>query len=479
MRPTSHARPLTGRSARRVTPAFSLLTVATATALTLSGCGGGSTKGEFSLPTAAGYFKTACPKAAEKPAQKELTYWSMWTKDEPQGKVLQYVINCFEKQTGVKVNVQWLGRKLLTQNVAPALNTSSVPDLFDEDVTKLKAAIEEPGGAMPLDDVLGMKTGEGDKTVKDVLAKSSWDYPEAKDEHGKIFLVPYTLLVNGWWYNKKATKNVKPPKTMDQLFALFDAAKKNGKAAISLDGDINTYNIYYFSTLAERYVGAGGLMKAAKDKTGKSWTAEPGFLKAAQYVQRIAQGRYLIDGWDASKFPQVQDRWADGQAAYIYLGSWGPSETREYLTKQGGGQTISYGSFQMPLPPGAEHDIVEQKPIGFSVAKKAKHPDAAKAFIAYFLNKKMLAGIPAVADNLTPRPDLPVPADLKEINQAMNDPKKEHALFQDGTDALNGGTWADNVLFPENNALLKGKITARQFVNQMAAKSASYWKSQH
>ena len=457
---------------------FRVLGVTTAVILGLAGCGSGSESGEFSLPTAAGYFKTACPKAAVKPAQKQLTYWSMWTKDEPQGKVLQYVIKCFEKQTGVKVNVQWLGREVLTQNVAPALNSDNVPDLIDEDVTKMQAAVVAAQGTQPVQDVLDMKTGEGDKTVKDVLAKSSWDFPENKAS-GKAFLVPYTVLTNGWWYNKKQVKNLTPPKTMDDLFTLFDAAKKAGRAAVSQDGDIDTYNIYYFSQLAERYVGGGGLMKAARDTTGKSWTSEPGFLKAAQYVERLAKGKYLIDGWDAAKFPQVQQRWADGEADYLFVGSWGPSETREYLNKQGGGQSIDYGSFQMPMPAGATHDIIEQKPIGFSVTAKAKNPDAAKAFIAYFLNKKMLAGIPAVADNLTPRADLPVPADLKDINAAYNDPKKEHVLFQDATDALAGGTWAENVLFPENNALLKGKITARQFVDQMAGKSADYWKSHH
>lgn len=455
---------------------FPVLGVATAMILGLAGCGGGSGSDEFSLPTAAGYFKTACPKAAVKPAQKQLTYWSMWTKDEPQGKVLQYAIDCFTKQTGVKVDVQWLGREVLTQNVAPALNTDKVPDLIDQDVTKMRAAVTESGGNRPLTDVLDRKIGEGDKTVKDVLGKQSWDFDGNKNKGGKIAQVPYTVLTNGWWYNKKQVKNFKPPKTMDDLFAQFDASKKAGRAAVSQDGDIDTYNIYYFSQLAERYVGGGGLMKAARDKTGKSWTSDPRFLKAAQYVERLAKGKYLINGWDSAKFPQVQQRWADGEADYLHVGSWGPSETREYLNKQGGGQAIDYGSFQMPMPPGAKHDIIEHKPIGFSVTTKAKNPDAAKAFIAYFLNKKMLAGIPAVADNLTPRADLPVPADLRDIKKDYDSPDKEHVLFQDATDSLNGGTYADNVLFPQNNALLKGKITARQFVDQMASSSAAYWK---
>lgn len=465
----------TARRTRRNVRSLCVLTLAGS--LALAGCSSGTSTGKFSLPGAAAYFKTKCPDPAVKPKQKQLTYWSMWTKGEPQGRVVQYIIKCFEKTTGVHVTVQWLGRKVLTQNLAPALNTNSVPDLFDEDVTKVKAAIVSAGGARGVNNVFDMKTGEGDTRVRDVLPKAYWDIPGYKTADGQPFLVPYEVLANAWWYNKKQVTNFHKPQTMDQLFALFDAAKKSGKAAISQDGDIDTYNIYYFSQLAERYVGCGGMMKAAKDTTGKAWTDTPGFLKAARYVQRIARGHYLIDGWDASKFPQVQQRWADGQSDYIFLGSWGPSETRQYLNKQGGGKAIDYASFQFPKPPGATHDIVEQKPIGFGITKKAKHPQTAAAFIAYFENRTMLAGIPAVADNLTPRKDLPVPGDLADIKAALDNPKYTHCIFDDGLDALHGGSWAENVLYPNNDALLRGKITAKQFVQRMADKSASYWKS--
>ena len=49
----------------------------------------------------------------------------MWTKDEPQGRVLQKAFKCFQEKTGVKVDVQWLGRKAYTQNLVPALNTGT------------------------------------------------------------------------------------------------------------------------------------------------------------------------------------------------------------------------------------------------------------------------------------------------------------------------------------------------------------------
>src|SRR5207248_928029 len=163
------------------------------------------------------------------------------------GKVLQKAFKCFSEKTGVKVNVQWLGRKAYTQNIAPALNTDNVPDLFDQDVSKVSAAIVSAGGTQSVDDVFDLKVGEGEKKVKD-----------------------------------------------------------------------------------------------AADPTGQAWKTDPGFLKAATETAKLP--KYLIDGWDAAKFPQVQQRWADGDARFLYMGTWAPSETREYLDKQGAGTKLEYGS---------------------------------------------------------------------------------------------------------------------------------------
>ncbi|ONI80015.1 sugar ABC transporter substrate-binding protein [Actinosynnema sp. ALI-1.44] len=458
-----------------------------AVSLVLAGCGSSNDGGGGSRNAPAGddgklvgeqeYLSAPCPEPAVKPTQKEFTYWSMWTKDEPQGRVLQKAFKCFEEKAGVKVNVQWLGRKFLTQNVAPALNTDTVPDLIDQDTSQVKAAVVDAGGTQGLDDVYTMKIGEGDKTVKDVIPSVLYDIPQNKDKDGKFFGVPYELLSNGWWYDKKKQKDFKEPKTTDELFAALDKAKAAG-GAIAQDGDIDFYNAYFLTQIAEKYVGKGGIQGAVEDKTGAKWASEPGFLKAAQYVEKLAKGKYFIDGWDAGKFPQIQQRWADGEAAFLFVGSWAPSETREYLGKQGGGASIDYGSFQFPLPEGATHDTIEFLPVVWSVTKKAKNPEAAKAFIAYFTNKDLARGIPAVGDNLHPRAELPVPDDLKQLNAAFTDTKKEKVVFMDSIDSLVGGTYVKNVFYPLNNDLLKGKITAQQFIDQIGPKTADFWKNQ-
>ncbi|YCK37891.1 ABC transporter substrate-binding protein [Actinomadura sp. ATCC 39365] len=440
-------------------------------ALALTACGGPAAPAgeEFSLPTAAAYFSTACPEPGTRPVtDKELTYWSMWTKDEPQGKVLRFAADCFTRKTGVKVTVQWLGRAYLRQNLLPALNTETVPDLFDQDLTNIRTAITAAGGTRPLDDVLAMRTGDG--VVRDVLPAVYRDSPAIRDAAGRPFAVPYIVMGNAWWYDRKKLPDLRPPRSMDDLYALF------GGRSVALDGDIGYYAAWYFDQLAARYVGPGGLAEAAQDRTGQLWKSDPGFLRAAEHTARIAG--HLVDGWDAGKFPQIQQRWADGDASYLFMGSWGPTETREYLAKQGGGRDIDYGSFQFPMPDGATHDVIEVQQVAFGVTAKARHPEAAKAFIAYFLTRDLLAGLPAVADSLTPRTDLPVPSDLADLKAALEDPAKKHTLFMDGLDGVAGGKFAEQVFYPADDALLKGRLTPAAFVDELATATAAFWRTQ-
>ncbi|GLW78396.1 ABC transporter substrate-binding protein [Actinokineospora globicatena] len=458
-----------------------LTLLALASALALAGCGAGGEVADpgVGAPQGADAFLVAqCPDAGIRPnGDKEFTYWSMWNADEPQGRVLSKAIRCFTDKTGVKVNVLWLGRDLLTRNVAPALNTGTVPDLFDQDVSQVMASVVSAGGTQPVEDVLDYRVGEGDLKVRDVLPVASYDFPQNKGPDGKIFEIPYVVFGSAWWYDRTVAGRVVAPKTTDELFQLFDNAKSTGIAALAQDGDRSTSNAALFTQAAVRYLGAGGLTRAAQDKTGDVWRNDVGLYQAAEFVEKIATGRYLIPGWDSAKYPTLQHRWATGEAAYLSLPGWVPSETKEYLAKKGDDRTVSLASFPFPQPPAATHTVAERVPVGFAVAAKAKNPGAAKAFIAYVLNKDILSGVPAVADNLTPRADLPVPESQKDIRAGLTDPAVEQALYLDGVNAVAGGRWVETVLYPLTDSLLRGNISAADFIDAVADKQVKFWRT--
>ena len=62
----------------------------------------------------------------------KLVYWAMWSEDEPQAKVIKEAISKYEKDTGVKVDVQFKGRTGQREGLEPALSAKQQIDLFDD-----------------------------------------------------------------------------------------------------------------------------------------------------------------------------------------------------------------------------------------------------------------------------------------------------------------------------------------------------------
>ena len=70
----------------------------------------------------------------------KLVYWAMWSEDEPQAKVIKEAIEKYEKDTGVKVDVQFKGRTGQREGLEPALSAKQQIDLFDEDVNRVNGS---------------------------------------------------------------------------------------------------------------------------------------------------------------------------------------------------------------------------------------------------------------------------------------------------------------------------------------------------
>ena len=70
----------------------------------------------------------------------KLVYWAMWSKDEPQAKVIQDAIAKYTEDTGVEVDVQFMGRSGQREGLQPALDAKQTIDLFDEDVNRVNVS---------------------------------------------------------------------------------------------------------------------------------------------------------------------------------------------------------------------------------------------------------------------------------------------------------------------------------------------------
>ncbi|MFJ7249480.1 extracellular solute-binding protein [Kitasatospora sp. NPDC098652] len=389
---------------------------------------------------------------------KHVTYWSMWTQTEPQAKVLQKSIDAFTAKTGIHVDVQWQGRKVLDK-VAPALLSGNAPDLVDQGFDRLLPALAANGKAQDLSSVLAMDTGEGRKVGEVLPAKFLDVLPKGKD--GTPWMIPYESVSVSLFYNGKDPLVSQPPKTWDDLLAVCTAAKAAGKACIGTDGDQGWASQYWFDYLLNR--NGGSVATLAADRTGAAFK-DPAVLKSAQQVEQLVKEGYLTKGYDATKYPEQQNHWATGESVFFLMGSWLPSETEKFRDPG-----FEVRSVAFPTTGDATRNAVDFLPLGFTIPKGAKNADAAGRFIAFVLQKDQLSGFSTEAKNIAPRTEIPAPAELADVAKQLKD--QPSRLPDDNADA----DWQDKILVAQYDKLWLGKTDAAGFVDQAGKASAAYW----
>lgn len=394
-----------------------------------------------------------------------LTYWSMWQETEPQAQVLAEAIEQFEEDAGITVEVEWQGRENITKLVA-AMQTGDVPDLVDQQYFTVKNAIATNDQFTDVSDVYDQEIpGEG-TTVREVIPDKYDIFTTVED--GAHFLVPYEVIAYSIWFNAAALPDVaaQPPATWDDFSDVLADSAAAGKSPLALDGDIAGYAEYWTSTALVRALGPGGFKELAGDESGAGWQ-DPPVRDAIESVAALAAEEYFVPGYDSSKFPDIQSRWAQGEADFLFMGSWAPTETGPVAANG-----FEYRSFNFPTMGG--DDALPASAIGFAIPGPAENADAAKEFITYFLHADRLAKIASDASNLTPRADIDVPEQLADVHELLN--SKDIFPVTDGV--LGDFSDYDKKVFqPLSAELMTGKITADEFLDQVATEQESYWKA--
>ncbi|MEO6529452.1 MAG: extracellular solute-binding protein [Specibacter sp.] len=411
---------------------------------------------------------TACGGGAGSPQASQeggtLTYWSMWKEGEPQQKVIAGAIKDFEAATGATVKVQWQGRSNV-QKLVPALNTNNVPDIVDGPYAKLAPVIGDTGQALPLTDAYATDV-EG-KKVSELIPAKYVKVSNIKDADGNPWMLPYSLSSDGFWYDAAKNPDLEstPPASWDDFMALLEKYKSEGKVPLAADGDVSGYNSMWFTTALVRSDGPGAFAKVAEDKTGAAWD-QPAVLAAAKKVEQIARGDYLIKGYNASKWPAQQQVWATGDAELLLNGSWIPTETSTYADP-----AFKFASFPFP-PVAGQPDSVRADFVGWAIPRKAKSPKLAQELATFMLGKKYQDAYGTDAKVLPVRQDAATAPEMASVKKAL-DSAEEVYLQNDGVTAPG---YVEKILWPIDDELFLGKLTAEEFVAKMKAAQIGYWK---
>ncbi|MCQ3803440.1 MAG: ABC transporter substrate-binding protein [bacterium] len=447
-----------------------ILTVLVVLAMVSAACGGDDSSA--SPTTEAPPQTTAAPPS--EPEETETTeaapaepqtvrYFSMWNEGEPQQVVLQGIIDDFESETGIEVDVLWGGREILT-SVRAALSAGDPVDLVDLDAEPLVGALVNTGETVSLAGVLDMQIPGENNTVGDVIPAAFLDV-YAID--GEPHLIPYEVISSGIHYDgsRLASLGIDPPETWDEFIAASVAAGEN---AVQADGLINFYNAYWLYWLMVRHGGPGVFYEAASDPTGEAWRSEA-IVNAVNDLVKLVESGAMAEGYDGSNYPLAQQEWAVGNGTFMVNGTWLASETSSYAA-----EGFDYRLLSFPTVPGG-FDSAELYQIGWVVPRAAQTPDAAMDFIAYSLNRERLAGIADVAKNITPRSDIGVPPEIQDAADIFASEPPVHRIY-DGVQGDFPEYW-ETVFLPLDDQLFFGQIGAQEFIDKITSATADYWAS--
>lgn len=308
----------------------SVLLCVAMTATMLAGCGGKSDGGS----------------KGDSDGDKKLVYWSMWSKDEPQAKVIEEAIEKYEKDTGVTVDVQFKGRTGQREGLEPALQAKQQIDLFDEDINRVNGSWGSY--LMDLEDLAKDYEAEYGQEVLFKVARNAGG--------GTLKTIPYQPSIFGFFYNKALFKQAgieAAPTTWEEFDAVCAKLKEAGITPIT--GDV-TYQTSTLGYHIARYLGQDGVKALvndpkAEDPDAVNWDNEK-VLKALKDYEDFAKKGYFSENIAGNVWPDGQNKeFAPGEAGIIICGSWLPNEIKNMVAED-----FEWGYFNYPSVDGGKDD---------------------------------------------------------------------------------------------------------------------------
>ena len=209
----------------------------------------------------------------------KLVYWAMWSEDEPQAKVIKEAISKYEKDTGVKVDVQFKGRTGQREGLEPALSAKQQIDLFDEDVNRVNGSWGKY--LLDLEDMAkDYESEHGNETLFKIARNA---YGQTHDGDDTLHSIPYQPSIFGFFYNKTLFTKAgieSVPTTWEELDAACAKLKEAGITPITADDAYLTSFIGYHLA---RYIGQDGVkaLVTGEEYNGESVTWDDEKVKAA------------------------------------------------------------------------------------------------------------------------------------------------------------------------------------------------------
>ena len=392
----------------------------------------------------------------------KLVYWAMWSEDEPQAKVIKEAISKYEKDTGVKVDVQFKGRTGQREGLEPALSAKQQIDLFDEDVNRVNGSWGKY--LLDLEDMAkDYESEHGNETLFKIARNA---YGHTHDGDDALHSIPYQPSIFGFFYNKTLFTKAgieSVPTTWEELDAACAKLKEAGITPITADDAYLTSFIGYHLA---RYIGQDGVkaLVTGEEYNGESVTWDDEKVKAAaESFADFAKKGYFSKNIATNKYPAGQNQeFAPGDAAIVICGSWLPNEAKDSVAED-----LEWGYFNYPSVPDGKDDNTANNIANqvLAINKDSKMADEAFQLIEYITtgeyDKKMTEDALCIPTDKANSDAWPT--ELAGVKEAFD----ATTTFYDWAAGVESNNDITPVLQENTQKLASGKLDAAGFIKAM------------
>jgi N-acetylglucosamine transport system substrate-binding protein len=267
--------------------------------------------------------------------------------------------------------------------IRPKMVAGNIPDFIYLDAGEQSGVVTSLIKDRELTDLTGLfneRALDRERLIRDAILPGILDSNICSPYNdGKIYLAPYNYCVMGLWYNKDLfeRKQIAPPKTWDDFFALKDTAAREGRALFTYQGIYPSYNEEIMIP-ALYSAGGGETVEKYFNYSEGLWKSEPA-KKVLGIFGKIAEGDLLMSGTVALNHTQAQTEFLKGKAMFIPNGSWFEGEMKDAPREEG----FRFGFLGIPAFRAGDPVTCMVNIETLMIPAKAKNPELAKEFLKY------------------------------------------------------------------------------------------------
>lgn len=215
-----------------------------------------------------------------------------------------------------------LGTETIATEVQPRFAGGTPPDVLNnsgDDQLAIDGLVAD-GAVLPLTDLMDAPSlDDPSQKVRDTLVAG---VEQAGSFGGVMYALNYTNTAYGMWYDAKLFRDHgwSPPATWSDFLALAGDMRAEGIAPFIHQGQ---HPWYMQNVFMEWVYRQGGLetMLAIDNLEPDAWR-QPAVVQAAERLQELVDSDLVYAGAEGLDHIQSQQAWLDGEAAFIWCGTW-------------------------------------------------------------------------------------------------------------------------------------------------------------